>query len=792
MSVLVSPTPAGPILVSEVGPRDGLQSVGRVVPTADKLCWIRALASAGLREIEVGAFVDPRRLPQMADAATVVRAAREIPGLTVLALAPNLRGVRDAAAAGAHRITMPVSASDAHSLANIGVSTDRAVVQVAEAAAYRDALPAGARPGIEVGMSTAFGCTLSGPVPEDRVIELAVRLARAGADSVGLSDGVGLANPAQVRRLFARLRAELGPLAGGAHLHDTRGQGLANVAAALEAGVTTIDAAQAGLGGCPYSPGATGNIVTEDLVWMLESMGLDTGVDLDGLARARAILAAALPGERLRGHVAEAGAGRGFRYAARGPTPETAGRATGDAPVPPAPRTARDRTIQDPAARGTTTQDPANQGTTAQDPPAPEVARPPPSPDAAGRERPAAPGGNGGTAAALPLDGVRVIEFSHMVMGPACGLVLADLGAEVIKVEPPGAGDRTRHLTASGTGFFAALSRNKKSVQLDPDDPADLDALLRLIDTADVLVENFRPGGLDARGLGHAALSARNPRLVYCSLKGFLPGPYEHRTALDEVVQMMSGLAAMTGPPGRPLRAGAPVNDLMGGLFGAVAVLAALRRRERTGRGGLVRSGLFETSAFLVSTHMLQEAITGVAPPSMAAGQRAWGVYDAFTAADGVPLFVGVVTDRQWEIFTRALGEPALLDPAWRTNTLRAAGRGALIPLVQSILGRRPAAELEALCERAGLPFARVNRPGDLYDDPHLNGGGALLPITLPDGRAARVPALPIRLGDAVPTVRHDLPAPGQHTREVLDALGAAPPAPTTAGPPPTTDPPWA
>ena len=377
----------------------------------------------------------------------------------------------------------------------------------------------------------------------------------------------------------------------------------------------------------------------------------------------------------------------------------------------------------------------------------------------------------GKAAAPLPLAGVRVIEFSHMVMGPTCGLVLADLGAEVIKVEPPGEGDRTRHLTSSGTGFFAAFSRNKKSVQLDTADDADLATLLRLIDTADVLVENFRPGGLDARGLGYAALSARDPRLIYCSLKGFLPGPYEKRTALDEVVQMMSGLAAMTGPPGRPLRAGAPVNDMMGGMFGAIAVLAALRQRELTGRGQLVQSGLFENAAFLVSTHMLQEAITGVAPPSMAAGKRAWGVYDVFAAADGASLFVGVVTDRQWEIFAAALGEPALLDPAWRTNTLRAQGRDRLIPLVQSILGRRPVAELEALCERAGLPFARINRPGDLYDDPHLNDGGGLLPITLPDGRAARVPALPILLGDGRPGVRHDLPVPGQHTREVLDAL---------------------
>lgn len=378
----------------------------------------------------------------------------------------------------------------------------------------------------------------------------------------------------------------------------------------------------------------------------------------------------------------------------------------------------------------------------------------------------------------LPLEGVRVIELTHMVMGPTCGLVLADLGAEVIKVEPRGKGDRTRYLTSSGTGFFAALSRNKKSVQLDTEDDTDRETLLRLVDSADVLIENFRPGGLEARGLGYAALSARNPRLVYCSLKGFLPGPYENRTALDEVVQMMSGLAAMTGPPGRPLRAGAPVNDMMGGMFGAIAILAALRQREATGRGQQVQSGLFENAAFLVSTHMLQGAITGAPPPSMAAGRRAWGVYDVFTSADGVQLFVGVVTERQWQIFTEALAEPALLDRAYATNNERSAARETLIPLVQSILGRRPAAELEALCEKAGLPFARINQPGDLYDDPHLIASGALLPVTLPDGRPTSVPALPIVFGFGRLPLRHDLPRPGQHDDELLAPLrGDTPPA---------------
>jgi hydroxymethylglutaryl-CoA lyase len=321
------------ILVSEVGPRDGLQSIKQTMATAAKIHWIQALAAAGLREIEVGSFVNPKKLPQMADAAEVVRAARQIPGLTVLALAPNLRGVRGAAEAGAHKITMPVSASEPHSLANIGMTHEQVLAEVGRVIEYRDRLPTDGRPAIEIGISTAFGCTIAGAVEEDWVIELSVRLAELGVDSVGLSDGVGYANPAQVKRLFKRLNAELGDKAGGAHLHNTRGQGLANVVAALEVGVTTFDASQGGIGGCPYSPGATGNIVTEDLVWMLEAMGLDTGVDLDRLAAARAILEEALPGEPVYGYLPDVGAEKGFRYAVRGPAPEGTGKARSGAPA---------------------------------------------------------------------------------------------------------------------------------------------------------------------------------------------------------------------------------------------------------------------------------------------------------------------------------------------------------------------------------------------------------------------------------------------------------------------------
>ncbi len=370
----------------------------------------------------------------------------------------------------------------------------------------------------------------------------------------------------------------------------------------------------------------------------------------------------------------------------------------------------------------------------------------------------------------LPLAGIRVVELSHMVMGPTCGLVLADLGAEVIKVEPEGKGDPTRYLKSTGAGFFPAFNRNKKSVTLDLGTASGVEAALRLCDTADVFLENFRPGALEAKGLGYAALAKRNPRLVYCSLKGFLPGPYENRTALDEVVQMMSGLAYMTGPVGRPLRAGAPVNDMMGGMFGAIAVLAALRTRDRTGKGEHVQSGLFENAAWLVSTHMMQHAVSGAAPEPMSAGRRAWGVYDIFESADGVQVFVAVVTERQWEIFTRSLGEPELLDADYATNNQRAAARETLIPLVARLLRKHPIARIEAICEEGGLPFARIRTPSDLFDDPQLNAGG-MIDLALADGTRTRIPALPIALDGERPGLRSGLPQPGEHNDEILGPL---------------------
>ncbi|MCX7242876.1 MAG: hydroxymethylglutaryl-CoA lyase [Polaromonas sp.] len=301
-------TPA--ILISEVGPRDGLQSVNACMPTADKLRWISALHAAGLREIEVGSFVPARLLPQLADTAAVVAHALTLPGLTVLALVPNLRGAEAALAAGVHKITVPVSASPAHSMANVRKSPQAMVEEVR----LIDALRRRVAPqvGLEAAISTAFGCTLQGAVPEDEVIRLAVQSAAAGADDVGLSDTTGHANPAQVRRLFMRLRAEIGHQAGAAHMHNTRGLGLANCLAAYEAGVRTFDASLGGLGGCPYAPGASGNVVTEDLVFMFEAMGITTGIDLARLIVARAPLQAGLPGEPLYGMTPEAGLPQGW------------------------------------------------------------------------------------------------------------------------------------------------------------------------------------------------------------------------------------------------------------------------------------------------------------------------------------------------------------------------------------------------------------------------------------------------------------------------------------------------
>jgi crotonobetainyl-CoA:carnitine CoA-transferase CaiB-like acyl-CoA transferase len=378
--------------------------------------------------------------------------------------------------------------------------------------------------------------------------------------------------------------------------------------------------------------------------------------------------------------------------------------------------------------------------------------------------------------AKLPLAGLRVVEFVHMVMGPTCGLVLADLGAEVIKVEPVPDGDNTRRLTGSGAGFFANFNRNKKSFAVDLKSPGGRAAVDRLIATADVVTENFRPGAMEKLGLGWERLHARHPRLIYASHKGFLDGPYQDRTALDEVVQMMAGLAYMTGPPGRPLRAGTSVNDIMGGMFAAIGVLAALVERRETGRGKLVRSALFENCAFLVSQHMAAYGVTGKALPPMSVRVSAWGIYDVFETADGQQIFFSVVTDSQWAAFCEAVGWQArLADPALKSNTLRVAARPTLIPEVAALLKAMTRDAIVALAERAGLPYAPIARPEDLFDDPHLNAAGGLADTALPGGGHVKLPILPLDLdGHRLPK-RLDPPPLGAHTQEILAGLGYAP-----------------
>ena len=361
-----------------------------------------------------------------------------------------------------------------------------------------------------------------------------------------------------------------------------------------------------------------------------------------------------------------------------------------------------------------------------------------------------------------------------MVMGPSCGLLLADLGAEVIKVEPL-EGDNTRRLMGAGAGFYAIFNRNKKSLALDLKRPEGHEIVLKLADSADVVTENFRPGALEKIGLGYADLSASNPRLVYCTLKGFLSGPYENRPALDEVVQMMGGLAYMTGLPDRPLRVGSSVNDIMGGMFAAIGILAALREREKTGKGQLVRSALYENTAFLVAQHMAQLAITGEEPPPMAVKKPAWGVYDIFPTKDGDRLFVGVVTDTQWEVFCREFGAGALAaDERLRSNGQRVAARAWLLPKLEEILRRHAKAELAAKLEAIGLPYAPITRPRDLFDDPHLNAGG-MVETQDPRGTRFKVPGLPLEMDGARPGLRSQPPAVSHNARELLASLGYAP-----------------
>ena len=412
---------------------------------------------------------------------------------------------------------------------------------------------------------------------------------------------------------------------------------------------------------------------------------------------------------------------------------------------------------------------------------------------------------------ALPYAGIRVVEFTHMVMGPTCGMVLGDLGAEVIKVEPP-KGDNTRRLLGAGAGFFPMFNRNKKSLVLDLHTPEGKEAVLKLIATADVVSENFKTETMQKLGLDYESLKAINPRLVYVSHKGFLPGPYDHRTALDEVVQMMGGLAYMTGRSGDPLRAGSSVNDIMGGLFGAIGAMAALKQREVTGAGQKVESALFENNVFLVAQHMMQYAMTGVPANPMPERISPWGIYDVFQVRGdgesgeagqnepphraapskavlpegaatreaverGGQIFLAVVSDTQWAIFCQAFGfEDLKTDERLTTNNGRVLAREWLMPTLRERLAGHTVGELVERFEAAGLPFAPITRPHDLLQDPHLLATGGLAPITLPDGARAGEQAstvlFPFTLNGERPGVRLSPPTLGEHGEAVLRELG--------------------
>jgi crotonobetainyl-CoA:carnitine CoA-transferase CaiB-like acyl-CoA transferase len=377
-----------------------------------------------------------------------------------------------------------------------------------------------------------------------------------------------------------------------------------------------------------------------------------------------------------------------------------------------------------------------------------------------------------------PLAGLTVLELSHTIMGPCAGLLLADLGADVVKVEPAPDGDHTRRLPGFGAGFFAGFNRNKRSIAVDLKHGEGQAVMHRLVKRADVVLENYAPGTMERLGCGHAELAALNPRLIYLALKGFLAGPYEHRPALDEVVQFQSGLAFMTGPIGRPLRAGASVIDILGAVFGVTAVLAALRERDTTGRGQRISSSLFESAAFLMVTHMAGSAATGLPPRPMPERRGAWAIYDVFNTSDE-QIFIGVTSDQQWTRFTEAFGLTAFAaNPELATNAMRAKHRSWLIPAVQEVLAVLPKAVVAERCERASVSWAPVGKPTDLFADPHLLSHGGLIDVAIRNAEGmvnmAGLPALPVEFGAERerPGLSRQPPRLGEHTNEVLEQAG--------------------
>ena len=374
--------------------------------------------------------------------------------------------------------------------------------------------------------------------------------------------------------------------------------------------------------------------------------------------------------------------------------------------------------------------------------------------------------------APLPLENIRVVEMSHMIMGPSCGMILAQLGADVIKVEPP-RGDKTRDLAGMGTAFFPLFNRGKRSVVLDLATPRGRAAFDALLASADVFIENFRDGQLEKQGIGAATLREHHPGLIIAGHKGFLSGPYEHRPALDEVVQMMTGLAMMTGSLEKPLRVGSSANDIMGGMFGVIAVLAALLERAQTGKGKDIRVGLFENCLFMVAQHMVQHDLTGAPSVPMPDRVHAWPIYDIFRTRDRRQLFIAVVTDGHWASFCQTYDLPEFLnDPALQNATDRIDARHRTVPVVAERIALHDLADLEATLDRLNIPFARINRPEDMFADPHVLRPGGLVNASNVDGRQFRAPALPLELDGQGLGADLSVPALGENTAEVLAELG--------------------
>lgn len=373
----------------------------------------------------------------------------------------------------------------------------------------------------------------------------------------------------------------------------------------------------------------------------------------------------------------------------------------------------------------------------------------------------------------LPLANTRVLEFTHAVMGPSAGLVLADLGAEVIRIEPAPQGDHTRRLKGFGSGFHTYFNRNKKSLAVDLKTIAGQAIVKRLLDTADVLIENFGPGTAERLGLGYDDVAASNPRMIYCRLKGFMEGPYVQRTALDEVVQMMSGLAYMTGPPGQPMRAGTSIVDIMGGTFGALGVIVALRERDTSGKGALIENGLFETAAYLMGQHMAYSAVSQEPVPPMAARISPWSVYRQFETFDGQLVFIGLTSDKHWRQFCQAFErEDLLADESLSTNEQRIKARERLMPELEKMFSAMSLQEIVKRSEQAQIPFSPIARPEDLFGDPQLNTGGSLVDVILPDGRQTKLPRLPLAMNGKRLALRDDAPELGCHSRAILLELG--------------------